>query len=161
MDEKIKKKIDDEISRINENFESHSFLFDLSKLDKEPDLEFKDSASLFIHSFYNGIENIAKIIFKHTGEEISNDSQWHKILFNKLFESTEKRPELLNIEYKEQLQKYLFLRHIIRHTYSYIIDWKKVKPLLKDINELWEKIKNDINNFVKKCDLQNQHTSNH
>ena len=149
MDNLSKKKIDIEIYQMDKNINVHNFLFDLCKSEEEPNVEIKDSAGMFLHSFYNGIENIASTILKDIGEDISKDFQWHTNLLNKIFNSTEDRPAILKDEYKEQLKKYMSFRHRIRHTYSYNVDWDDAKPLVEGSIELWENIKNDIHNFMK------------
>lgn len=136
------------MSRIDKNVECHSFLFDLCNTDEIPDTRDKDSAGTFLHSYYNGIENIATIILKAHGEYISNDFQWHSNLFNKLFNDSDQRPAILQNDYKEELKLYMTFRHRFRHTYSYEIDWDDAKPLVEGSARLWEKIKKDINIFI-------------
>jgi len=40
--------------------------------------------------------------------------------------------------------------------YRYEIDWEDVMPLIGGLKELWENIKDDINNFIKNYELQNK-----
>ena len=61
------------------------------------------AAGSFLQSFYNGIESIVALIFKAIKENIPNDSQWHKKLFEKMFEPNEKRTAIFRNENKEQL----------------------------------------------------------
>jgi len=152
LDDTIKTKIDSEISRINNNIEKHKFLFDLYESGKEPELRDIESGGAFLQSFYNGVENITSMILKGiNNEEISNNAQWHTNLLNKAFETTEKRIALFDSKYKKQLNDYKSFRHVFRHKYGYEIDWEDVKPLIGGVKELWENIKYDINNFIKKC----------
>jgi len=46
------------------------------------------------------------------------------------------------------------IRHFFRHTYGYKINIKKLIPLIINAEELWEKIKNDINIFIKLLEIK-------
>jgi len=157
LDNAIKMKIENEISRIDKNIEKHDYLFCLYESGKEPELRDVESGGTFMQSFYNGIENIVLMIFKEIGEDITNSGQWHTDLLNNAFESTEKRKAIFNNEYKDQLNDYKSFRHIFRHRYGYEIEWNDIKSLIGSVKELWTKIKNDINNFMnnKKYILMN------
>ena len=72
-----------------------------------------------------------------------------KKLFDRAFESTKDRPAIFNNENRKQLEDYMRFRHLFRHTYEYELDPKKLKYLINDVEKLWEKIKYDINDFVK------------
>jgi hypothetical protein len=149
LDEKLKEKIEHEIFRINKLFDSGSPLLNLCKL-KEPDFVEASAAGSFLQSFYNGIESIIMLIFKTLKENIPNDLYWHKKLFEKTFESNEKRTAIFRNEYKEKFSEYLSFRHYFRHSYGYEIDWKRLKPLINYVEELWKKIEEDINIFIEK-----------
>jgi hypothetical protein len=148
LDSNFKDKVEYEISQINKLFSSGKTLLDLCKYKEQLDFIEISAAGSFLHSFYNGIENTIILVFKSIPENIPNDSRWHKSLFDKSFESTGKMPPLLNEEYKKQLEKYLHFRHLFRHTYEYRLDEKQIKPLLNEIEELWDKIKKDIYSFI-------------
>ena len=148
MDNNLKEKIEHEISRINELFNSGKSLLDLCKL-KEPDFTEASAVGSFLQSFYNGIESIISLIFKGMGENIPDDSHSHKKLFEKAFEHTEKRSVIFKDEYKEQLVEYLAFRHFFRHSYGSEFDWKRLKPLIKGVEKLWKKLEKDINKFIK------------
>ena len=148
MDNTVKEKIIYEISRIDKLFNSGKTLLNLCRL-KEPDFIESSAAALLLHSFYNGIESIVLMILKNLGEEIPNGFQWHKELSEKTFEVTEKRTAIFKEEYKEQFVEYLTFRHFIRHAYGPDIDWKRLKPLINYAEEMWQIVKDDIQQFIK------------
>jgi hypothetical protein len=76
---------------------------------------------------------------------IPNSFQWHKELFEKKFEATEERPIIFRKEYKERFVEYLTFRHFIRHAYGPDIDWKRLKPLINNAEEIWKIIEKDSN----------------
>jgi hypothetical protein len=148
LDNNLKEKIVHEISRINNLFDTGKPLLDLCKL-KEPDFIEVSAAALFLHSFYNGIESIVLMILKNINEDIPNGFQWHKELFEKTFETTDKRTIIFRKEYKKQFVEYLTFRHFIRHAYGPDIDWKRLKPLINNAEEMWKIIEKDIQQFIK------------
>jgi hypothetical protein len=148
LNDNLKEKIENEIARINKLFDSGKPLLDLCRL-KEPDFIESSAAALFLHSFYNGIESIILLIFKNIGENIPNNLQWHKELFEKTFEPNDKRTIIFRNEYKEQFVEYLSFRHYIRHSYGSELEWKRLKPLINNAEDLWKIIENDIKQFIK------------
>ena len=148
MDDKLKEKIEHEILRINKLFDSGKPLLDLCKL-KEPDFIEASAAGSFLQSFYNGIESIVLLIFKTIKEEIPNDIHWHRKLFEKTFETNEKRTAIFQNNYKEQFIEYLSFRHYFRHSYGYEIDVVRLKPLINDVEKLWEFIEEDIRKYIE------------
>ena len=150
MDKNLKEKVEHEISRINGLFTNGKPLLDLCRI-KEPDFIEASAAGSFLQSFYNGLESIILLIFKGIGEDIPNDLQWHKKLFEKAFEPTENRPLLFRKEYKEQLAEYLSFRHFFRHAYGYEIDWQRLKPLIGDVEELWKNLEKDLTRLIGIC----------
>jgi hypothetical protein len=147
LDNKLKEKIEHEVFRLNKLFDSGKPLLDLCRL-KEPDYIEASAAGSFLQSFYNGIESIVLLIFKTIGEDIPNDLQWHRKLFEKTFEANEKRTIIFKNEYKEKLVEYLSFRHYFRHSYGYELDWNRLKPLINDVEKLWEVLEEDINKFI-------------
>ena len=121
---------------------------DLCRL-KEPDFVEASAAGSFLQSFYNGIESIVLLIFKTIGENIPNNLQWHRKLFEKTFEANEERTIIFRNEYKERLIEYLSFRHYFRHSYGYEIDWNRLKPLINDVEELWIVLKEDLTKFIE------------
>ena len=148
MDNKLKEKIEHEVSRLNKLFDSGKPLLDLCRL-KEPDFVEASAAGSFLQSFYNGIESIVLLIFKAIGENVPNDLQWHKKLFEQTFEANENRTKIFSDECKEKLVEYLSFRHYFRHSYGYEIDWNRLKPLINGVEKLWKTLKEDINKFIE------------
>ena len=148
MDDKLKEKIEHEILRINKLFDSGKPLLGLCKL-KEPDFIEASAAGSFLQSFYNGIESIVLLIFKAIKEEIPNDIHWHRKLFEKTFETNDKRTAIFQNNYKDQFIEYLSFRHFFRHSYGYEIDVVRLKPLINDVEKLWEFIEGDIRKFIE------------
>lgn len=147
MDNKYVENINYEISQIEEQFKNFKPLLDLCKL-KRLDLIETTAAGSFVHSLYNGIENILIQTFKGINEKLPDDINWHRNLLEQAFSKRNNREPLLNNEYKETLNNYMQFRHLFRHTYHYKLDIDKLKPLVDDSNNIWNLFKKDIHTFI-------------
>jgi len=148
LDEKIKTKIVFEISQIDKLLNDSKPLLDLCKL-KTPDFIEMSAAALILHSFYNGIEIILRFINKFYDTKLPNDTKWHMELLEKAFIPNENRKKIFNIELQETLEEYLKFRHFVRHSYGFQLDWERMEDLILRINDIWIKVKNDINLFIE------------
>ena len=147
MDENIRIKIEHEISRIEKLISDAKPLLDLCK-NKEPDFIEITAAAQILHSFYNGIEGIVTLYFKNIGEKLPNDKKWHKSLFEMMFGKNTKGKNIFCNELKESLNEYLLLRHFIRHSYSSEFKWNEMKYSVNSIEEIWTKIKADLEELM-------------
>jgi hypothetical protein len=141
LDEKLKIKINFEISQIDKLLNDSKPLLDLCAL-KTPDFIEMSAAALIVHSFYNGIENILRLIIKFYDPELPNDTKWHMALLEKAFTANENRKEICNIELQGTLEEYLKFRHFVRHSYGFQLDWERMEDLVKGINTIWDEVKN-------------------
>ena len=60
------------------------------------------------------------------------------------------RPAVLKAETVEKLLPYLGFRHFFRHSYTFEIDWEKVKPLAVNARAVLEVFKDDLKRFLDK-----------
>jgi hypothetical protein len=148
LDEIVKIKIEHEISRIEKLFKDVKPLLDLCKI-KEPDIIEMTAAAQVLHSFYNGVESIIVLFFKYKNEKLPNDIKWHKTIFEMAFGNNSKNIKIISEAVKKKLEQYLLFRHFIRHAYSSELDWNEMGPLVKEIEDIWEIIKNDFEMFIK------------
>ena len=149
MDEIVKLKIEHELSRIDKQLSDVSPLLDLCKIKEKPDIIEMTASAQVLHSFYNGVESIIILFFKYINEKLPNDIKWHKTLFEMAFGSNSKNINILQEVIKEKLEKYLYFRHFIRHSYSSELDWELMGPLVKEIENIWQSIRNDFEIFIK------------
>ena len=148
MDEIVRIKIEYEISRIEKSLRDVDPLLNLCKL-KEPDIIEITAAAQVLHSFYNGIENIIILFFKYLNETLPNDIKWHKTLFEMAFGNNLQSITIFSNDIKKRLEEYLLFRHFIRHSYSSELKWNQMKPLINELNEIWELIKTDFKIFIE------------
>jgi hypothetical protein len=148
LDENIKQKILFEISQVDEVIDSTKPLRDLCKI-KTPDIVEKSAVALLLQSFYNGIENILIIIVKYFDTKLPNSSKWHKELLEKAFEESEKHKQIFRDEIKIILNDYMSMRHFIRHTYGFRLDWEQMQELTNGIDNIWIMLKEDLKEFIE------------
>lgn len=126
---------------------------------KEPDEIILSAIGSHLHSYYNGIEKIFEIINKETDNFSFNSDRSHSELLLVMAMKTDKRNAVISEQSKNELSDYMKFRHFFRHSYSYDIDWNKVKPLLNQIQTNWQRVHKEIdtfrNDFVKKQTLSN------
>ena len=101
-----------------------------------------------LHSFYNGIESVVLLFLKSINEKAPHDIRWHKTLFEITFGKNTQNIAILRPDIKEQIKKYMYFRHFIRHSYSSELKWNEMEPLVKNLEEVWEIIKIDFKLFM-------------
>ena len=148
MDNNVKEKIEYEISRIEKLLYDAKPLLDLCKT-REPDFVEITATAQILHSFYNGVESVVILFLKSINEKVPNDSRWHKTLFEITFGQNSQNIAILRPDIKEQMEKYMYFRHFIRHSYSSELKWNEMEPLVKNLEEIWETIKIDFKLFIK------------
>jgi hypothetical protein len=148
LDENTKIKIEHEITRIDKSLDSIMPLLELCKLNGPNIIEIMAVAQI-LHSFYNGVESVLVLFFKYMNEKLPNDIKWHKTLFEMAFGTNTKGIRIIREDIKKKLEKYLLFRHLIRHSYGSELDWHEMGPLIKEIQDIWEKIKYDFKIFLE------------
>lgn len=148
MDETAKIKIRHEISRIDKLLNDISPLLNLCKAKERPNLIEITAAAQVLHSFYNGVESIIVLFFKHMNEKLPNDFRWHKTLLEMAFGANTRNIRILREDIKTEMQNFLSFRHFIRHSYSSELDWSEMGPLIRGVEAVWETIKSDFEAFM-------------
>jgi len=143
LDNELQSKINFEISQIDKLLNNCQPLIDICKV-KTPDFIEISAAAMILHSFYNGIENIMIMIFKHNNEKLPNSYKWHTELLDNAFTENGNRKAIFDKELKETLDEYLKFRHFVRHVYGYKLKWPMMENLFYNIKANWEKIKENI-----------------
>lgn len=149
MDEITKEKIYLEISKIDNLVSKSSILLQKCRT-KEPDFFDLNAMGSILHSYYNGIESIFKLIYKSSEDKPLTSNIWHSELFQSMFEKSENRETVLSQDLKEPLKEYLGFRHVFRHSYGYELDWERLNPLFCGMSEIWTKVKSCIVSFLNR-----------
>lgn len=101
------------------------------------------AAAAFLHNFYNGVENILKRIFKYKRFQLNQSDNWHKDMLNMALEK-----KVIDKGLYEGLYDYLTFRHMFIHSYSFQIEWEKLKPLAVDLKSIYNILKKSIIDYL-------------
>ena len=101
-----------------------------------------------IHSFYNGLELIFIELLSIIDESKPSGSHWHKKLFDSMFGYNSRNIVLIRTDIKKQLYECLIFRHLFRNIYCNKLDWNRIKPIIHNLDEVWNMIKFDIETFI-------------
>ena len=147
MDSLIKKQIEFKINDIDKLFLEYELIF--KKIETEiPDLFDMTILGSVLHSFYNGLENIFEIIAKNIDGNVPSGNKSHQELLHQMASENSSRNEIVNEELYLKLREYATFRHFYRHTYSFQLDWDKMKNLVDNIHIVWEEVKQVLKDFI-------------
>lgn len=106
------------------------------------ELEIRGLALILI-SIYNGIEKILSLLLSKQHIKIENKRAWHSEILKKSEET-----EIISKTLKEELEKFLGLRHFIRHAYSFEIDYRTILNVMNQASEI-------VDLFMKEIQKEN------
>lgn len=147
MDEIIKKKIEFEISQLDEHLSKSLILIRKCSV-REPDYVELCAAGSILQSFYNGIENILLVISKNIDGITLNQGKWHRDLLASMCNNAEKRPAVFSEQMYPILADYMNFRHFFRHSYGYSMKWEKLSHLFLNLENNWNEIKKELSIFL-------------
>ena len=122
-------------------------IFDKIEL-QVPDLFDMTILGSVLHSFYNGLENIFEIIAKNIDGNVPNGNKSHQELLHQMASENSSRIEIVNEELYLKLREYATFRHFYRHAYSFQLNWEKMKPLVDNVQEVWNEVKTKLENII-------------
>ena len=133
----------DKIETQYENIDK--LILELPDKDKLPYLEFLKLAGVatILHNFYNGIENILKLIFKEKRIPLPQGHSWHKDLLKIAVER-----KIISDLTINQIGEYLAFRHFYSHAYVFDLYAEKLEPLVENIEKVYTDFKKDISKFL-------------
>ena len=137
----LKDKIEAEYENIDR------LILELPEKERLPFLEFLQLAGVatILHNFYNGIENIIKLILNEKDVPLPEGGSWHK----ELLELAEEKG-IITKSTREQVGEYLSFRHFFSHAYALDLYAERLEPLVENIKKVYAYFKNDISDFLDK-----------
>ena len=147
MSSDILQDIADSIEDITELLKSYENLF-ITVEQKHPDNIELAALATVLHSFYNGIEGIFLYIAKRIDGTVPNDFSWHHTLLLQVTEATDNRIPVISLQNADLLAPYLKFRHFFRHSYAFMLDWPRMKPLVNELHSVWTTVKNEMESFI-------------
>lgn len=103
-----------------------------------------------LHSFYTGIEHIFKRVAKEIDQTPPVGDAWHRGLLRAMTQPNSIRPALISKEMEDQLLEYLKFRHFFRNAYTFELKWKKMSPLITELEQTLRRFENEIALFQEK-----------
>jgi hypothetical protein len=116
----------------------------------EGEVSFRDKAATgyFLHSFYNGCENIFRSIARFFENDIGTGS-WHQDLLKRMkLEIPGYRPRLIDNETYDLLNEFRAFRHVFRHCYSFQLDWTREQAIAEKFPLTWERFAAQVDDFL-------------
>lgn len=109
-----------------------------------------DSVSLNLHAIYSGFEKIFELISKNIDKSMPSGESWHMELLKQMeTEIQQVRPPVITKQTFDLLNEYRGFRHIVRNVYTYNISYKKLTPLIDDLQVTFDNVKTEIHQFIK------------
>jgi hypothetical protein len=100
--------------------------------------------AVFIHNFYNGVENILKQVLKHKNIPLPSGLSWHKDLV-----SIAASNKILSEKTFASLQNFLSFRHFFIHGYAVKLDPEQLVPLVESAEVTFEAFKKEIESLIR------------
>lgn len=118
-------------------------------LTEEPGIVEATAVGAFLHSFYNGIENILKQIALEVDGDLPSGDAWHRRLLDQMSRPGQYRSIVVSAGLKKRLRKYLGFRHVFRTAYVFNLRWEKMRPLVQDCQSVFEAFESEIEAFLR------------
>ena len=114
-----------------------------------PDLVESAALATFLHSFYNGVENVFRRVESHTEDQpFPRREDWHRTLLGRMAVPAKNRPAVLSGPLHDRLLRYLNFRHVFRHAYTFQLQWGKMAPLVLDARDVFDGFEREIRAFL-------------
>jgi len=138
---KLKEKIEAEYENIDK------LISELPVKDNLPFLQFLELAGVatILHNFYNGMENILKLLLKEKNIPLPEGVSWHKELLKLAVQH-----KIISESTMFKLGEYLAFRHFFSHAYALDLYAEKLEPLVENIRETYSDFKKDILYFLER-----------
>lgn len=114
---------------------------------RPPDLIEVTAIASVLHSFYNGLESIFLLIARDVDEQAPAGPQWHRDLLVLMSTAAAARPEVISPKQVIALSGYLSFRHFYRHSYSFMLEWNQMAPLVQALPEVWGEVHVRLRSF--------------
>ena len=93
-------------------------------------LELRAGGSI-LQDFYNGVERIFERIARIVDEHVPSDEHWHRTLLAQMVAPyLDRRTPVLSATTRDDLDRYLWFRHLFRNIYGPDLEWSRMVGLL-------------------------------
>ncbi len=106
------------------------------------------AAAYMLHSFYNEIEKILKMIARECDGQIPNSPEWHRDLLIQVVNPSPSRPAVISPKLFESLKEYLAFRHLARGSSFALMRWDRLAPLVANVPSVHDAVRTEIEAFI-------------
>jgi hypothetical protein len=132
-----------EFAAIERLLSDHAELLDAVRL-REPTIWERSALAAVLHAFYNGVENVLKRIAAKVDAHIPEGSDWHARLIEQFTAKRGDRSPLLDASQATTLKEYMRYRHFFRHSYTFDLNWAKMRPLVESLHSTFGQLREGI-----------------
>ena len=112
---------------------------------RSPAIREKTAAATFLAQFYGGIENILKRISLFNNMPLPTGKTWQMDLFKRFcIPSCPPLPELFDEFLASGLPPYRRFRHVFHHSYSFELEWERMKEGIERAPHLFVSFKEKV-----------------
>ncbi len=123
----------------------------VSSLPAKPEEYAVAGIAKYVHDFYIGVERVFERIAVRLDGGLPSGDFWHTQLLERMAAPFEdKRPAVIDPPLQKRLFEFLKFRHRIRHTYSYELEWLKVKERADELEEVLQQLRDALARFEAK-----------
>ena len=142
--------IRDEMVNLKKLSKEYSSIEKLLRLmDEEVTFSDKAATGYFLHSFYNGCENIFGMIARFFENDLGPQS-WHRDLLKRMkLEIPGYRPRLIDEETFMLFNEFRAFRHVFRHCYSIQLEWERERIVAAKYPTLWKLFNRQVEEFLE------------
>ena len=101
-----------------------------------------------LQSFYMGVENIFKRVLSASVREQEMGASWHVALLQAMVQPGGGLPAVISQDLRHRLLEYLGFRHVFIHTYSYVLDWGKMRHLVAGLQDTFQQLRDELSHFL-------------
>lgn len=110
---KLTKQVEAELTELRRLLTNYDELLEQCR-SQTPTLVEIAALAAFLHSFYNGIENMLKRVAVEIDGSVPSGDSWHRDLLDQVTRAEEKRPAAISQGLRSRLNQYLAFRHLFR-----------------------------------------------
>lgn len=140
-------RVNDELEQLNSELSGVNPLFD-TLANRDPDEIEMRAAALTVHAFYNGLEKVFVLVAKHFDQQVPSGFRWHRQLLDRMGESTDRRPAIIERSEYDMLTEYLSFRHLVRHSYPGSLSWYRFSEIARNLFSVHQQIERRIRDFL-------------
>ena len=147
----LKADICDELEKLN-MLKKEFYLIENKLNEPKEKISFYDRSAIgyYLHSFYNGCENIFKSIARFFENDLGPQT-WHSDLLKRMkLNISGYRPRVIDEKLFYLLNDFRGFRHIFRHSYTFELDWEKQRLIALKFNHTFSLLNEQIENFLQK-----------